>query len=122
MIWFLTAALLQATPSPSFAPSEDALNQIVRSDLENVLRDAESARITLDRGPRWATVREDAWTSKTGWAVCYSINAQNAYGGYTGRKTWLFVVNGDKVDMRIAGGRSLWFDSVIDRECQQPIS
>lgn len=112
------AALIQLT-SPAVPPPGNT-DLLVRESLETVLRDVSSARLSQIRAPRWATVREDAWTVKTGWAVCYSINAQNGYGGYTGAKTWLFVISDDKVEMRLAGGRSMWIDGVIDRECSQP--
>ena len=119
MMFLLLAVVLQ-TAAPTPEPPIQNADAIVRADLETVLRDVETARIRQTRGPRWGTVRESAWTVNTGWAVCYSINAQNGYGGYTGAKDYLFVILNRRVEMRVKGGESLWFDGIIEDECGRP--
>ncbi|MEH0194540.1 hypothetical protein V7S57_02275 [Caulobacter sp. CCNWLY153] len=50
----------------------------------------------LLRPPVWGdfTPTKTPWSKpEAGWKVCYSINAKNSMGGYTGYQTVLFVLH-----------------------------
>lgn len=68
---------------------------IVRSFLNNYLRDPMTAQIQYVGGPvrRW----DGFGGSLYGWAVCYRINARNAYGGYVGARDYLFMIRDGEV-------------------------
>lgn len=63
------------------------------------LKDPESARIRLLRGPRKgrlpiADLLGTAAGSKPayGWIACYAVNAKNSYGGYVGEHRWAVIM------------------------------
>lgn len=98
-------------------------DQIVRTHLEDILRDPSSADVHEKRRPRLG-----AWFSGGGlltgrrkgqpfWFVCYKINAKNAYGGYVGFKDYLFLIaNGE-----VAGERSSpYFNQYSSGEIEDP--
>ncbi len=86
--------------------------------LEGYLKDPMSAVKTVTRGPRRAVVHPDVWRSWAGAAICYSINAKNSYGAYTGTRPFLFVVdNGEVVGMLTDKGDEIWNGGIIRREC-----
>lgn len=63
--------------------------------LEGKLLDPSSAQVKEQRGIRWGTYKNGPFAPNlSGWISCYSINGKNAYGGYTGYRRWLFVLNG----------------------------
>lgn len=103
-------------PRPNVLPQN--WQQMIEAKLEAHLKDPYSAVKKVTRGPRYGSVREDAYTVWQGWAVCYSINAKNAYGGYTGAKPYLFVVNSyGVVGMIDKADESVWFEAMVKREC-----
>lgn len=114
----LAAALATATP-----PNADAT---VRLFLQTELRDPDSAKIELTRAPRWGSFKRPFRRGATGWIACYTINAKNAYGGYTGVTTYLFVINSDRVtawavspDLSEIDAHE-YPDPLVDAECARP--
>jgi hypothetical protein len=85
---------------------------VVDGFLQRSLRDPETARIDFLSGPR--PIQEMYLvTPAVGWAVCYSVNARNAYGGYTGATTHMFVIRHGLVVAHLAadgqyGTRDRW--------------
>lgn len=108
-----------AAPAP---PTQIAIQASVDSYLEQQLKDPYSAVRKVVRGPRQAVVKPDVWSTWSGWAICYSINAKNGFGGYTGAKPYLFIFDDDAKIIGVVKNTddSLWFASVIDRECSRP--
>lgn len=64
--------------------------------LDGYLRDPMSAQVRYVAGPaqNWSNFMGDR---VFGWGVCYSINARNAYGGYTGARLYYFIIRYDQV-------------------------
>lgn len=118
-------ALAQVSAPPGPAPSPEVYEQSIRIVLKSRLLDPDSAKLELVRAPRWGSfvAVKTPWSKpETGWLACYSINARNAMGGYTGHQTALFVVNA-------AGyAQSVYFERDLDqpsgnrvtRECSEP--
>lgn len=104
-------------------PYPSSYDQLVRTHLQDILRDPASADVQEKRGPRLG-----AWYSGGGlmtgprkgqpfWFVCYKINAKNAYGGYSGFKNYLFMITNGNV----AGDRSSpYFNQYSNREIEDP--
>lgn len=85
----------QTPPAPQSAPPE-VYQESVRIYLRGKLLDPDSAKLELVAGPRWGSfvAVKTPWSKpEIGWLVCYSLNAKNAMGGYTGYQKVLFVVN-----------------------------
>lgn len=93
------AALFSDVPPPSAAPPAGNVgyDPLVKAWLSSYLRDPYSAVVNQVRGPRQTSFKPDVWTKITGTAVCYDINAKNAYGGYTGVKRHLFIFDAGRV-------------------------
>jgi hypothetical protein len=85
----------------------------VRSDYETAarayitsrLKDPESGRIRLLRGPiaeptpsalHLPQGAELARRPEYGWVACFGVNARNSYGGYTGEQIWVVILKGDR--------------------------
>lgn len=67
---------------------------IVTSELKMRLKDPETARIELARPPRAVVMANSALVpGGAGWEICASVNAKNAFGGYTGYKSIFFLWN-----------------------------
>jgi hypothetical protein len=97
---------------------------VVDGYLESTLKDPYSAMKKVVREPRRTYVRPDFLGRETwdGWAVCYSINAKNSYGGYTGAKPYMFVISpsGELVGAAGGGGEFPRYEAALDKECSQP--
>ena len=97
MIGLVLTATISTVPD-SAGPYPVDFDKVVRADLQGELKDYESARITILRGPRLATYlrpAEEWYRPKTVgpiWYVCYSVNAKNSYGAYTGAKTYMIGI------------------------------
>ncbi|MCY1648141.1 hypothetical protein OVA11_14045 [Caulobacter sp. SL161] len=121
------AELFAGQPSaPSSAPSapvETGYTPLVKAWLNNYLRDPYSAVITEVRGPRQTSFKSDVWTKINGTAVCYDINAKNAYGGFTGVKRHLFVFEYGRVAYHISTGdarENSLAPMLVSSECDRP--
>ncbi|WP_299174373.1 hypothetical protein [uncultured Brevundimonas sp.] len=87
--WLSGFLALSGHMAPTNSPPAD-LEPAIRERLEGLLRDPNSAEITITRGPRQATIPADV-RPMVGVAVCARINAKNGYGAYTGSEPWVFV-------------------------------
>lgn len=93
---------------------------IVDQYLGHELRDPYSAVKTVTRAPRFMVYKPFLLAKpREGWAVCYSINAKNAFGGFIGVRTHYFIISGETV---IAHVEDQDFSTRIDvrLECEQP--
>lgn len=107
-----------ASTVPAVVLPKDLVGAI-RTRLANTLMDAESARVTITRGPRTAVYPINEEIALHGRAVCAQINAKNAYGAYVGPRAWVFLFR--------VGGIGAWpvdeggiFEDVVATECSKP--
>lgn len=85
-------------PVGAIKPTENEYTSVVKGDLEERLKDPDSALIKLISPPHWAVLHlPNDWPEMRGWATCYKINAKNGSGGYTGYLRYAYVVNDRKV-------------------------
>lgn len=61
--------------------------------FEEALKDPYTAHKRIVRGPRYDHFHIGLGQDYTGWGVCYSVNARNSYGGYTGAQLYFFIVS-----------------------------
>lgn len=126
MIGILLALAVDAAPYPF------DYDKTVQSELQDTLKDYDSAKIKFIRGPRMSsyTPKNDKFFKPNPpapiWYVCYSVNSKNSYGGYTGYKTYMAgIVDGKVVRSRVSpyyneySGRER-DDSEVVNECAAP--
>lgn len=95
------------------------IQSALRERLKNQLRDPYSAMIEVTRGPRTARYELDPKLVYEGKAICATVNAKNAYGGYVGAEPWVFFFHKD-------GGIGTWpmddllMQEFITDECDKP--
>jgi len=89
-------------PAKMNVASATSYDPLVKAWLSSNLRDPYSAVVSQVRGPRQTSFKPDVWTKITGTAVCYDINAKNAYGGYTGIKRHLFIFDAERIAYHIS--------------------
>lgn len=86
-------SLQTAGPKPSNVGSS------VRSHLNENLKDPYSLRelsfTEVKHGGMWTGVINQGMVPS--WYSCVRYNAKNSYGGYTGRKDYVFFIRNDKV-------------------------
>ena len=122
----MASLFAEQPPAPPSAPSLPAgtgYMPLVKEWMNSHLRDPYSAVITEVRGPRHTSFKADVWTKVTGTAVCYDINAKNAYGGYTGVKRHLFVFEYGRVAYHIStddARRNSLAPMLVSSECDRP--
>ncbi len=115
----VAAALASSTAEAAGSPPPNWRGTI-ESYLQDHLRDPDSMRAKVLRGPREGTFD---WRGShySGWVVCYSVNARNGYGGYSGATPFVFVVNQDGVLVSADASTIERYDRVdIDAECDKP--
>lgn len=115
-----TAVAEELPPGITLLKPPSNYQEIIDEYLEGHLRDPYSAVKRVTRAPRFGTLRKDAYTTWTGWAVCMSINAKNAYGGFTGSKPYVFVISADRVLGMLNDPDSWWTGPIMRSECEQP--
>lgn len=101
-------------------PPTDGYEPMVRAWMQKNLRDPYSAVLTKVTGPSPTSFKPDVWTRIEGQAVCYDINAKNAYGGFAGVHRYLFVVSAGTISYQIstADQRSNSFaDGIVRQQC-----
>lgn len=98
---FITLSTLAALPRESAeerkTPSFD-YERSVRDHLQHKLAAPDAATVKLLREPRWGQFVgfKMPWSDPdAGWITCYSINAKNPDGSYTGPQTVLFILTSD---------------------------
>lgn len=127
----ILAGLILAAPMTAEAPSQPqaappaGYEESVRAYLRGKLLDPESAKLEPVRAPKWGSfvAVKTPWSKpESGWLVCYSINAKNAMGGYTGYQTVLFVVNaaGYAQSAYFANDYDLPSGNRVTRACSEP--
>lgn len=116
----VASAALVASPAIGAEAPPANWQQMIDAKLESYLKDPYSAVKKVTRGPRYGSVREDAYTTWTGWAVCYSINAKNSYGAFAGARDFVFVVGAEGVIGMLDDPENLWTGGIMKRECGMP--
>lgn len=101
-----------ATMNTGYAPTELDLakadygskptnyKKVIKEHIADNLIDPESARFTKFSKPQksWMSEFQGFKNFKYyGWLVCVDVNAKNSFGGYTGKKTYVALLRGDKV-------------------------
>lgn len=132
----LLAAHAQAAtnppPSAPAGPYPANYDQIIHTELDNLLKDPGSAQVKISRPPRkgtrlvnGATFWRPAETAEI-YFVCYQINSKNSYGGYVGFHQYLFgITNGTVAYVRSSpyfneySGREI-LNEDVDTECAKP--
>ena len=86
----------QELANADYGAYPDNYEQIIKSYLEQRLKDPYSAEYRHIRGPekRWARLFAQG---NYGYSVCYIINAKNSFGGYMGYKTHNFIIYNGQV-------------------------
>lgn len=121
----LAARMTADVPPPPQAAPPASYEESVRAYLRGKLLDPDSAKLEPVRAPKWGSfvAVKTPWSKpESGWLVCYSINAKNAMGGYTGYQTVLFVVNaaGYAQSAYFAKDYELPSGNRVARECGAP--
>lgn len=119
----LLPILLLATPCAAqiSAPPKD-VEGTIRERLRDDLKDAESARIRVTRGPRKASFSISETHAIDGFAVCARVNAKNSYGAYSGEQPYVFLFWGEKEQKTGAWqeGDQGVFAEAVNSECAKP--
>lgn len=111
-----SAAHAQSAP----LPPPEGWGTIIDSYLEDELLDPYSAVKRMIRGPRYFIYKPYMLAKpRPAWAVCYSINSKNAFGGYVGARDYFFVFDANGV---LDHGVDTDFVShtEVHLECSQP--
>lgn len=96
-------------------------SDLIDQKLEDLLKDPYSAVKRVTRAPRYTAVPVDRKGDIEGWAVCYSINSKNSYGGYVGSKRFLFVITpDDNVEVIEEDPAKMWQNDILKKECSTP--
>ena len=104
--------LAQTAKAEDYGPMPTDYENTIRSFMEVVLIDPESARYSNWGTPRQAIIQSDVAspTPILGWQVDVYVNAKNRMGGYTGAKQYGFFFTNNRVyahgEMR--NGRYWW--------------
>jgi hypothetical protein len=106
----LTAAQLRdmdidSGPQPTIETARDMLEAAVKARL----RDPQSAQFEWPHGFALSSALSPG--AARGWFTCGSVNARNGFGGYSGRKAVMVVVD---------NGRVTWLD--IDNGPYHPVA
>lgn len=109
----------KAGPTDQNVELPQDLVSAIRERLHDVLKDPESARIKVTRGPRAAAFSLDENYLMRGKAICAEINAKNSYGAYVGVTTWVFLFGTEKIEPFELGDHSL-YDNELRSECDKP--
>lgn len=89
------APLKDYGPLPVISPpAPENWGEVIDDYLNGSLKDPYSAVKRVTRGPRYGEYRR-AFMRYTGWMICMTVNAKNSYGGYTGAKRYLFLIDPD---------------------------
>jgi len=106
IILFLYVLLLGCAtvqpPSPEqlatadYGKYPDNYEEIIINSMSDLLIDPQSAIYSHWRGP------VEGWVTSNGgyifgYKVCTDVNAKNRFGGYTGRKTYFFVIRNGEI-------------------------
>lgn len=121
----IVALALFGAPSLAAEKMPENWKEQADSALDAQLKDPYSAVRKVTRGPRLDTFKigpHPRW----GWGVCYSVNAKNSYGAYTGEQLHLLVVTPlgpafyiDPTDFLSAYAVAVAREQ-IERECNKP--
>jgi hypothetical protein len=108
---------IQELDAADYGPPPANFKLNVLSFMQAHLRDPESARYTFYQVPQ----KTYAGTPrKYGWAACVTVNAKNAYGGYTGGKPYFFMVRNNVIIHALYGDGDGNLDpSNVHESCQR---
>lgn len=107
-ILLLSALTALSACSSAYGPNQPtAVNrapigyeETIKKYLATYLRDPQSLRDLTMSKPVGAT-EYNGWVNGGGYTyryrVCAKMNAKNAYGGYTGQQSMIFMFSGDKI-------------------------
>jgi hypothetical protein len=87
-------------------PKPIQYQRIVKAYLANRLRDENSAQYQFQEPFKGYTRKAPlagGGIENVGWVVCVRVNAKNGFGGYTGWKTWRFVIRNNELIAEIYG-------------------
>lgn len=113
------AAAIALASAPAFSMDRPAVLSAIQPRLKVLLRDVDTAKIEVTRDPRKGAVdMGSVLGQRSGEIVCAKINATNGFGGYTGFKAYLFVIqDGGNV---VALSEDTFDSAIIERECAKP--
>lgn len=91
--------------------------EIIKSYMNNILKDPMSAQYTFLGAP------QIAWTAyggkKFGYGTCVRINAKNSFGGYTGNQLSYFLIrNGSVVTALVGTANNPIYQGMISGACE----
>ncbi len=79
-------------------PTDQEAVQNIQNYLENILIDPGSLRLKCSKvaGKGWARENFISDEPQFGYLVSCDVNSKNRLGGYTGGKSYIFIINGGK--------------------------
>lgn len=104
----------QELASADYGSYPSDYEQVIKSFMQSVLKDPESARYQFLNAPKpgWNALG----SKKYGFVVCANINAKNSYGGYVGnRMSYFMIKNGRVIDA--SHGDGSYGDALVQGMC-----
>jgi len=114
----LTNAAGQSLTSADFGPFPMEHSAVFAAHLDATLKDPTSAQVRHYGGPATYAKPASLFADPVyGWGTCYTVNAKNSFGGYTGAKAYLAVIrNGQLIHVMVSGG-DIYTDASISSFC-----
>jgi hypothetical protein len=112
----------QAASLQDVGPAPTMHGELFARYLNATLKDPYTAQVQQVAGPApW--VKPSTWGSSEstyGWGVCFTVNARNAFGGYTGTRWYVPVFRGEQLITVIgpSGRNTIQEDAVISDFCR----
>lgn len=118
-----------AATAPSGAPPSDAdfgppptgVDQLIAAYLRDKLKDPQSAQIERVAGPSRITMKGSILGAPAyGWGVCFRANGKNAFGAYTGFRTYAVIWRDGRVVRSMGDMRDNQIDAgLAEAACRQ---
>jgi len=104
------------------APTPASNQALFLGYLSANLKDPGSALISQYAGPsKFAGSSGIFSIGGHGWGSCYSVNAKNSFGGYTGSRVYLSIVRNDRLVEVARAGETIYQDQEISNFCAQAV-
>jgi hypothetical protein len=113
-----TNASGESLTAADFGPFPTEHSTVLSAHLNATLKDPMSAQIRHYAGPAtYAKAASLLAGPVYGWGTCYTVNAKNSFGAYTGTKVYLTIIrNRELIDVMTSGG-DIYTDANISRFC-----
>jgi hypothetical protein len=106
----------QEMASADYGPYPGGYEQIIKSYMQSVLKDPDSARYRFKNSPTKAW--DGTGGTKYGYVVCVLINSKNSFGGYVGDRMTYFIINNDRVTY-VYRADGTYRDDIAEAKCKK---